>query len=379
MESDLFSGRSPSIEKGTWDHGGAPFSGERGDIRILDASTTVNPFGPPFSVAEAISEASRSFDRYPEAWGESAVEMLSASLSVPSENLVVGPGSTALLYRWMEAVRPKRLVLFEPVFSEYRKAALLYGIPCETVPSSMPIPFEGGEPPEHCRQWGIDLSSPLSVQKGDHFVLVNPVNPTGQTFARNALLRFWDRVSSSGGSLLLDESFQDFLEERSSLLPEVAAGTKGLSILRSLTKSTGLPGIRTGWLAGSADLVSSVRLRLGPWPIGALEDSVIRHWAGASDEAESLFRRVRDVRGELSARLVRLGWKVARGEGPFLFVFTGWGNQARVRRETLFLRSGLYLRVADGFGPPTGTDYIRLGFGAFREPGKIVILLTESS
>ena len=379
MEPDLFSGRFPLTAKGAWDHGGAPFSGEGGDVRILDASTTVNPFGPPFSMTDAISDASRSFDRYPEAWGESAVAILSASLPVPSENLVVGPGSTALLYRWMEAVRPKRLVLFEPVFSEYRKAALLYGVPCVTVPASDPIPFEGGEPPEHCRRWGIDLSSSLSIQAGDHFVLVNPVNPTGQAFARNVLLSFWDRVSSGGGSLLLDESFQDFLQEQSSLLPEVAAGTKGLSILRSLTKSTGLPGIRTGWLAGSAEMISSVRLRMGPWPIGALEESVIRHWARASDEAESLFRRVRDVRGELSARLVRLGWKVARGESPFLFVFTGWGDQAYGRRETFFLRSGLYLRVADGFGPPTGTDYIRLGFGAFRDPGKIVTLLTESS
>lgn len=362
-----------------WDHGGMSFSDGREDSSLLDASTTVNPFGPPFSIQETIARASRGFDRYPDPWGENILSILSDCLSVSAEHLVVGPGSTALLYRWVEAVRPARLVLFEPIFSEYRKAALLYGIPCETISASVPIPFKGELCPDPRQYWGIDLSAPLSLRSGDYLVLVNPVNPTGQEFSRECLLELWKKVSASGAGLLLDESFQDFLENRSSLLPEIGEGNEKLSILRSLTKVTGLPGIRTGWLAGGPKLVSSLRLRLGPWAIGALEEAVIFHWSRSAGEAKILFRRVRAAREELSALLVRQGVPVAEGESPFLFVFTGWGPDAHRRKESIFHRFGVYLRVAEGFGPDSGMDYIRLGFGAFQNPGKIVTLLTELS
>ncbi|MHB1285615.1 MAG: pyridoxal phosphate-dependent aminotransferase [Leptospirales bacterium] len=369
----------PAFLKGDWDHGGAPVSGTWKDDRILDSSTTINPFGPPFSLAEALSVASRRFDRYPDPWGSSSIELLSGFLGVPAENLVVGPGSTSLIYRWMEVVRPKRLVLFEPIFSEYRRAAMVFGIPCVTVPPSVGIQFEGVPPPEGSGKWGVDLSTLFPFRRGDQVVLVNPVNPTGQEFSRPALLNFWNMVSSNGGGLLIDESFQDFLPEQSSLLSETGSHNPGLFILRSLTKATGLPGIRTGWLAGSREIIGAIRQRVGPWPIGSLEESIIYHWTLASVEAPAMFKKVRDARRDLSDRLVLLGWKVAVGASPFLFVFTGWGDLARERQERLFQKSGLYLRVAGGFGPPSGTDYIRLGFGAFREPDRIVTDLTESS
>ncbi|MHB1605523.1 MAG: aminotransferase class I/II-fold pyridoxal phosphate-dependent enzyme [Leptospirales bacterium] len=370
---------SQKEQTGEWDHGGMPFSLEREHSSLLDASTTVNPFGPPFSIQEVVSRAIGEFDRYPDPWGKETLSSLAEFLSVSTENVVVGPGSTALIYRWMDAVRPRRLILFEPVFSEYRKAAFLYGIPCETIPASIPLRFKGGLPPGSCRNWGIHLSDPFPLQVGDYLILVNPVNPTGQELLREDLLAFWKRVSDTGAGLLLDESFQDFLGNRSSLLSEIGDRNERLSILRSLTKATGLPGIRTGWLAGTSSLVSSVRLRLGPWAVGTLEDAVVCQWSRSGLNTGALFQRVKDAREELSERLVRRGFIVAEGDSPFLFVYTGWGLEAQRRKEAVFQRSGVYIRVAEGFGPLSGMDYIRLGFGAFRDPQKIVTLLTELS
>ena len=175
----------------------------------------------------------------------------------------------------------------------------------------------------------------------------------------------FDTFSRVGAGLLVDESFQDFVENRSSLLGAVAPDNPFLSVVRSVTKVTGLPGIRTGWLAGSGETILRIRQSLGPWAVGALEAGVMEQYYGLSGWN---FERIGEARERLSNFLSSSGWAVAKSSAPFLFVHTGWGEKAPLVREKLFREQGVFLRIAEGFGPRSGSDYVRLGYQAFSKP-----------
>ena len=348
---------------GPWDHGGL-LPGSRGSREeILDASTTVNPFGPPFRLENLFERVEEEVFSYPDPWNERLNNRIAQRLDIDGDCLVQAPGATALIYRWMETVRPRRLVLFEPLFSEYGRAAAFYRIPVLQVPGQGLLPFLG-KSPGSAREWGVETDS-FDPLPGDWVVLVNPVNPTGQVLSLEEIKTFFDRLRGAGAGLLVDESFQDFLETPSSLLKEVDPDNSFLSVLRSMTKVTGLPGIRTGWLAGSRETVRRIRQSLGPWAVGAIESRVLELYYALP---EWNFRDVQIARDHLSAVLVSGGWAVAEGSSPFLFVHTGWGEKAAFYRDKLFRERGVYLRITDGFGPPSGRDYVRLGFQAFRKP-----------
>jgi len=360
-------------EDGTWDHGGDLPRSERSRNEILDASTTVNPFGPSFSLNDAIGLAGERWTFYPDPWSRELVRGISGCLHIPSDCLVPGPGATALIYRWMEVVRPRRLILFEPVFSEYPRAARLFGVPCRIITGCVPLPFSG-KPPSTASQWGADIFSGFPVEAGDWVVVVNPVNPTGQCFPAIEMEELSNRLARWGAGLLVDESFQDFLGNRDSLLSRVGEDNRFLAVVRSLTKVTGLPGIRTGWLAGDRETVDKTGKSLGPWSVGALESVVMEQYYRSFP---SDFSRIKNARERLSSFLSKKGYPVARGEAPFIFLHTGWGKNAFRIRDEVFHKKGVFLRVADGFGPVSGVDYLRLGFEAFSKPQLIEELFLD--
>ena len=95
-------------------------------------------------------------------------------------------------------------------------------------------------------------------------VLINPNNPTGQSFSVAQLLEWHGELSARGGWLIVDEAFMDATPELS-LIPYT--DRTGLIVLRSLGKFFGLAGARVGFVASDPDLLSGLNTQLGPWTI----------------------------------------------------------------------------------------------------------------
>ena len=98
----------------------------------------------------------------------------------------------------------------------------------------------------------------------DIVVAVNPNNPDGRLIPASALAEAAEELYRGGGLLIADEAFADVAPEFSTapLLP-----LPGLVILRSLGKFFGLAGLRLGFAAGDAEIISAIRERLGPWAV----------------------------------------------------------------------------------------------------------------
>lgn len=134
----------------------------------------------------------------------------------------------------------------------------------------------------------------------DVVVLVNPNNPTGQTWPVPQLLDWHRRLAARGGWLVVDEAFIDSTPQQS--LAQYADRT-GLIVLRSLGKFFGLAGVRCGFVLAAADLLGHLREWLGPWTVSGPAREVSRralldrHWQTAN-------RRLLMEQGERLKRLL---------------------------------------------------------------------------
>ncbi len=98
----------------------------------------------------------------------------------------------------------------------------------------------------------------------DVLLLINPCNPTGQTFSREQLLSWHHQLAARGGWLVVDEAFIDMTPAQS--LASVT-DRPGLIVLRSVGKFFGLAGARVGFVLAHPALLASLAELLGPWAV----------------------------------------------------------------------------------------------------------------
>ena len=123
---------------------------EGGASDLIDFSVNVNPAGPsPRAVAAACRALSR-IDAYPDRESLALVRALSRAQGIPEDTIVCGAGASDIIWRLAAAVRPKRIVVCAPTFSEYAEAASYYGACVQEFPLSEADDFDVPDqvPPE---------------------------------------------------------------------------------------------------------------------------------------------------------------------------------------------------------------------------------------
>lgn len=115
-------------------HGGAIYDAARrwrvSPDKIVDFSANINPFGPSSSIIEELRNNLSEVQWYPDC--TEFLSVLSDKLDVPADNIVLGNGSTALIFAAVRAVKPKRALLLEPAFGEYARALHAAGVKVNT-------------------------------------------------------------------------------------------------------------------------------------------------------------------------------------------------------------------------------------------------------
>src|SRR5437016_4710089 len=94
---------------------------------LLDFSASINPLGPPPSARKAFVKSYGEISRYPDPYGEQLKAALADHHGVSSAEVLLGNGSTQLIYLLCAALRPRKALIISPAFSEYANALALGG------------------------------------------------------------------------------------------------------------------------------------------------------------------------------------------------------------------------------------------------------------
>lgn len=218
---------------------------------LLDYCYLVNPFFPP---KKMLDEMKANFDtllrEYPS--GQWVNSLLAAKYcGVRQEYILVGNGAAELIKSFAEAHKNERIGVIFPTFDEY---------PNRFVGAEV-VPFISQK--KDFRYDAEDLMEFFGDKNIDTLLLINPDNPSGNFISIDNVIMLAAWCKEKGISLLVDESFVDFTDgfENNSLLHnDILESYPNLSVMKSISKSYGVPGLRLGVFA-TADKETIARMK----------------------------------------------------------------------------------------------------------------------
>lgn len=316
---------------------------------LVDLAVNVRLPAPPPWLADVIAGSLHDLGRYPDP--APAVEAIAARHGVDPACVLPTAGGAEAFTLVARGVRASHAVVVHPQFTEPEAALAAAGhdvTRCVLSPDTGfrldPRTFAVGSEHE-----GADL-----------VVVGNPTNPTGVLHPAADL----HSLRAPGRLVVVDEAFMDAVpgETESVVGPDL----EGLLVVRSLTKTWGLAGLRAGYVVGDAAVVAALRAVQPPWSVSS--PAVAATVACLSDravaEAEAGALTIAADRDVLVRELEAVGLSAAAPSGaPFVLVDTSPLGAHSVREE--LARLGFAVRRGETF-PGLGPTWVRL---AVRDAG----------
>lgn len=230
--------------------------------KMLDFCYLVNPYFPPKKLVEEIKA---SFEilltQYPS--GMKVNSLLAAkNFGVHRENIIVGNGAAELIKSLMESFDGKTGFV-RPTFEEYPNRY--------NADNSVSMVPDN----DNFSYTAEDIISFFDDKDIDNFVLVNPDNPSGNYIPKQGLLKLIEWAGNKNIKLVIDESFADFASEEDNTLIEQKILTENphLFVMKSISKSYGVPGLRLGVLAsGNIEIIERMKKDVAIWNINSFAE-----------------------------------------------------------------------------------------------------------
>ncbi|PIE55664.1 MAG: threonine-phosphate decarboxylase [Desulfobulbus propionicus] len=256
---------------------------------LLDFSASINPLGQPSALRRVLLDQLGLLQHYPDPDGDQAMAALETFTGLQRSQLVLGNGTSALLFALTRELACSRALIVSPGYIDYRTASSRAGLEicCMVL----------GEEQGFC----LDTRRLARVcRPGDLVFIGQPNNPTGTMVERCRLLELC--AAHPRTWFVVDEAFAGFVEQYSSVAGELA----NIIVLASLTKLYAIPGLRLGYLAGPEQVCSAVRRQLAPWSVNTLAQAAVVTCLADRDFQHRSVVRVRKLREQLEAGLDRL-------------------------------------------------------------------------
>ncbi len=335
---------------GACSHGGIYSVADHKKVR-LDFSSSVNPLGAPKGAIKVIErQAGKLAPVYPDPECRDLKKSLSRYLGVDAGQIAVGNGAVEIIYWFAEAFAKKRVVIPAPTFCEYELASEKAGARFTFFQLS--------------DDFSLDADAIIKSAMGaDAVFMCNPNNPTG-LLSTDAVKRVIEGVDPSATKILLDECFIELIDKpEENTLVGMVRDHGNLVVLRSLTKSFGMAGLRLGYSVSSPALVQKMQARKTPWSvnglaqaagIAALEDR--KHVA----RARALVARERKF---LHDRIKKAGLTPLRSDANYFLVQLPCGGDSKVFCKQLLKKTRVLVRDCStftGMGDGNNSQYIRI-------------------
>ncbi len=238
-------------------HGGL-YSIENPHSTVVDFSSNVNPLGYPTSVKKLLGSWMKKIPVYPDHNSKKLKKQLSSYLGISASNLVVGNGATEVIYNFCRAIIGKNthVLIPIPIFGEYEAAVRLCAGKLQF--------FKTMNLEEDLAQFMKKIST-----NGVVFVC-NPNNPTGALISKKSIIQIAKHAKTKNAMVFVDECFMELTQTPQQSVIDQIQKLDNLFVLRSLTKSFGLAGLRVGYGVGNKSLASILNKIKIPWNVSGL-------------------------------------------------------------------------------------------------------------
>ncbi len=324
--------------------------------KLLDFCYLVNPYFPPKKMVEEIkSNFTELMSQYPS--GLRVNSLLAAkNFGLEQEHIVIGNGAAELIKSLMENSGFKRVGFIRPTFEEYPNR-----FQCEHVI------YDSSE--NDFSYSGQDIKNFFDNKNIDALVIINPDNPTGNYIPVKDLITLAEWTEDTGVSLIVDESFVDFVamdenegaESYTLLKDKVLNRFHKLYVVKSISKSYGVPGFRLGVLASSdTEMIDRIKKDVAIWNINSYGEFFMQILQKYQKDYAAALKRIKVDRDILISGLKEIeGLRVFPSQANYVMCevttdkYTGRTLAERLLSEDIFIKD-LTAKINNG------RQYIRL-------------------
>ncbi len=315
-------GRFQGLQKA--EHGGLGAIEEHGfHQKFLDYSASLNPV-PPLLNWKVSSE---SIIRYPDDSYSTLKSVIARHHNRRPEEICVGNGSVEIMRTLCHTILSPGTHVYIPdhTFSEYALSASLAGAEVVSDPGAQ-----------------VDLT-----------FLCNPENPSGILTERKTVLEKLEKICGDESSLThkkqsgyfcVDEAFIDLADPTESVADITHPG---LFVLRSLTKSFSMAGVRFGYGIGDPELIAAMEVMRPPWTVNVFAEAMALEAFAHYDELESSRKYIRAERERISSRCIELGLIPSQASANYILLDTGRDASTLTKHMK---KQGILIRDCTSFG-----------------------------
>lgn len=327
----------------------------------LDFSANINPLGSP-PLKELFLEELENIGHYPDNSYRDFRRAAGKFVNVDMECIVPGNGSSELIRLFAECCFEEGDLGLVPTpsFGEYTNQSLLAGAVVKKV---------------SIRTDGLPLLNDTDLEKAKLLFLCNPNNPTGRLLCADQVIDLADRCEEAETFLLVDEAFIELSEPEESVAAQ-APHREFLFVMRSLTKSFGVPGLRLGFGVTNIKLAGILNLARIPWSIGSLAAAAATYLLGCEEHLEQSRIVIKEELAWLEFALQKLGLRPLPSSVNFILVNIEPSGLASDILAERTMAQGVLVRDCQSFG--LGKIYLRVAVRSRSENERLIAALEKA-
>ena len=333
----------------------------------LDFSANINPLGMSDKVHAAIQNNIEGLVHYPDPAGTELKKALSKFNHIPEASIVLGNGAVELLYTFFHTIKPKRVLLSIPAFSEYERAAMASGT--EIIYNKLRVEDA------FAIHWDKLRKNFVTV---DCLVLGNPNNPTGNLLDIKDFEQCLIEAKENGVFVIVDESFIDFLPDGEKYTcRQFVKQYDNILILQSMTKFYAIPGLRLGFAMTNENLAAKLDLGKDPWNVNLLAQKA--GIAALNDKEYQTNTRIvvqREIAYLVAALQKIVNLIVYRPVVNFILINLSATKFSASSLQAALLKKNILIRNCDNY-PGLDRNYIRIAVKSRAENMQLIEALNE--
>lgn len=330
---------------------------------LLDFCYLVNPYYPPTRLMDEIkANFEKLITQYPSGLRVNSL-LASKNFDIHQENIIVGNGAAELIKAIMSSLSG-RLGIIRPTFEEYGHRYNVSDI-VEYFPDNDNFSYNTQ-----------DLISYFSDKNIKNLILINPDNPSGNYIYKEDLLKLIKWTGENNIKLIVDESFVDFSEEDNPTIisQDIVDNNKHLYIIKSISKSYGVPGLRLGILvSGDTDTISMLKSDVSIWNINSFAEFYMQiEEKYKSDYSKALTKFKEERHRYVSALSTINGLRVIPTQANYVMVEITNGMSSKDLTRQLIIKYNILVKNLNSKIQRDNRQYLRLAVKTSIENDKLI-------
>lgn len=335
---------------------------------LMDYCYLVNPYFPPQKLVDEIKASFETLlTQYPS--GMKVNSLLAAkNFNVHPENIVAGNGAAELIKSLMQSFSG-RLGIVRPTFEEYSHRY------CE---DDLEVFWPDNKDYSYSAE---DIMAYFGDKDIKNLIIINPDNPSGNFISKDGLLKLIVWAKNKDIKLVVDESFVDFADAADSTIIEqdILDNNHHLYIMKSISKSYGVPGLRLGILtSGDTDAIARLKKDVAIWNINSFAEFYMQIEEKYKKDYAAALERFKAERTRYIKKLKNInGLRIAPSQANYVMAEIINGMTAKELTRILIVEYNILIKNLEPKMNGAGNEYIRLAVKTTEENDRLVLALKD--